>query len=249
MPFLRLIRADLLKLRRRRGMLALALLLTSGASLLLYGVMALQHAGSPLHHGPAGGLDHYRNAVVLLTMMASVVGVIVGSTAGAADIETGVFRDLAATGRARSALFFARLGGGWAVVLPIVALSAAIADVCAVVLAGSLAAPSASALVSGTVAILLSAALGAAAVIGLAALVGSRGPVIGIALAFQLGISPILTQVDLLGQAREAIPLQALSRIGDVGGTMALATALLVVVAWGAALLAAGAWKTRTREI
>ena len=51
-------------------------------------------------------------------MTGAVAGVIVGATAGGADIEAGVFRDLAATGRSRTALFAARLPGAWAIVVP-----------------------------------------------------------------------------------------------------------------------------------
>ena len=47
----------------------------------------------------------------MLALLAAVAGAIVGATAGGADIEAGVFRDLAATGRSRTALFFARVPG------------------------------------------------------------------------------------------------------------------------------------------
>ena len=43
----RLIAADVLKLRRRRGMLSIGLLLTLGAMALVFIVMAIQHAGNP----------------------------------------------------------------------------------------------------------------------------------------------------------------------------------------------------------
>ena len=62
-------------------------------------------------------------------MAGSVAGAIVGATAGAADIEAGVFRDLVATGRSRLALFFARVPGAWAIVLPMLALAVALAAV------------------------------------------------------------------------------------------------------------------------
>ena len=70
-----------------------------------------------------------------------------------------------------------------------------------------------------------------AACVGLAALAGSRGPVIGIALAFQLGISPLLGQVEAIGDFRRAIPQVAIARIGRTtslpGFTLALAVAVL----------------------
>ena len=56
--------------------------------------------------------------------MAFIVGAIVGATAGTQDIESGVFRDLAATGRSRMALFGARVTRRLGVVLPILAVIA-----------------------------------------------------------------------------------------------------------------------------
>jgi hypothetical protein len=89
-----------------------------------------------------------------------------------------------------------------------------------------------------------------AASVGLAALAGSRGMVIGIVLAFQLGLSPILAQVGALGDARYAIPSVATARIGgDLAGELALGAAILVVLAWAALTLGAGLWRTRTQEI
>src|SRR5690349_7787876 len=142
---LRLIRAEVLKLRRRRGMVALAAILTVGVVALAYAVSAIQHAGNPGKYGAAGGLHNYRDALEVIVMLTIVAGSIVGSTAGAQDIESGVFRDLAATGRSRLALFGARVAGAWGIVLPIAAAAAALLAAGAVVLAGSTVAPTATA--------------------------------------------------------------------------------------------------------
>ena len=249
---LRLIRAEVLQLRRRRGMLAVAGLLTIGTMLLAYTVLAIQHVADPAKHGPAGGLINYQDSIDFLMLMAVVAGAIVGSTAGSQDLETGVFRDLAATGRSRVALFAARMPGVLAVVLPIVLAATAVPAVASLALAGSLAAPSAGAIVAGTFGVLTAAALSGMAAVALAAVVGSRGPVIAILLAFELGMSQLLMQMSFLGDARELLPNAAFSRIGHVGKhafSMGLATAIAVVLAWAAATFVAGAWKTRTREI
>ena len=66
-----------------------------------------------------------------------------------------------------------------------------------------------------------SGALTAAVCVGLAALTGSRGPVMGIALAFQLGVAPLLAQLDVLGDARWAIPSVAISRLDGAEGLVA----------------------------
>ena len=97
----RLIRADVLKLRRRRGMMAVVALLVFAAVAVYFGVGAVpRRATSRATSTTATGV---------LTLLASVAGAIIGATAGGADIESGVFRDLVATGRSRTALFFSRV--------------------------------------------------------------------------------------------------------------------------------------------
>ena len=249
---LRLIRADALKLGRRYGMLAISLLLTTGIALLVFTVTAIQHASDPIKNGFAGGLHNYQNAISFLGVMVFIVAAIVGSTAGAQDLETGVFRDLAATGRNRIALFASRIGGAMVIVVPITLLVALVTAVGSVVLAGSLPTPGAGAFASGTFALLASGALGCTVAVGLSALVGSRGPVIAMLLAFELAISPLLSSVGFLGSIRQAIPSNALDRIANgphPSIPMALGTAIVVLVVWGAAAFAGGAWRTRTNEI
>ena len=102
---LALISTDVLKLRRRRGMLAISLLLTAGLMAVAFVVMVIQHGGNPARYGPAGGVSNYHDDIAVVTLMALIVGSIIGATSGTQDIESGVFRDLAATGRSRMALF------------------------------------------------------------------------------------------------------------------------------------------------
>jgi hypothetical protein len=250
---LALISSDVLKLRRRRGMLALSLLLTAGLMVVAFVVMAIQHGGNPGTYGPAGGLDNFREDIGVVTLMALIVGTIIGATAGTQDIESGVFRDLAATGRSRVALFASRVAGAWAVVLPILAVTAGLAAAGCVALAGSLAAPGAGAVAAGTAPVLVAGALSAAVAVGVSALVGSRGPVIGIMLAFYLAVQNLLLAMGFLGGARQLVPDAALHRIGDLEPTagvhVGLGAAILVVVGWSAIALALGAWRTTTREI
>ncbi len=250
---LRLIGAEVLKLRRRRGMLAIAVVLTLGVVLLVFAVTGVQHADNPARYGPAGGVANYRDGLSVMTLMALVVGVIVGGTAGTQDVDSGVFRDLAATGRSRLALFGARFVGAWAIVLPILALTMAVMGALAFALAGGTATPGAGTLASGTLGILAAGALSTAMAVGLSVLVGSRGSVIGVLLAFFLAIEPLLAAIGFLGAARQGLPTIALNRIGDMpahnGIQVALGTAIAVLLAWGAATLGLGAWKTRSREL
>src|SRR3954447_11958172 len=250
---LHLISAEVLKLRRRRGMLAIAVLLTLGIVALVFAVTGIQHAGNPAKYGPAGGAASYVDGLGVMALMALVVGVVVGGTAGTQDIESGVFRDLAATGRSRLALFGARVTGAWVIVLPILGATMAAMGLLSVVLADTAAAPSATSLVAGTAAILVAGALSSAVAVGLSAVVGSRGPVIGILLAFFLAIQPLLAAIGFLGDLRQAIPSVAIERIDhlpvDGGVQLALGTAIAVAIGWAAVSIGLGAWKTNTREI
>jgi hypothetical protein len=248
----RLIRADALKLGRRYGMLAISLFLTVGTTILGFSVTAVEHATNAAKHGPAGGLHNYQGIIGFLTVMVFVVAAIVGSTAGSQDIETGVFRDLAATGRSRVALFGSRISGALVIVVPIALLTGALTAGLSIAFAGALAAPTAGAIAGGTFALLASAVLGCAVAVGLAATIGSRGPVIAMLLAFELAIAPLLSQIGFLGDVRQALPTNALDRIANAPHLtipMALATSIVVVLAWAGAAFAAGAWRTKTQEI
>ena len=68
---LRLIRAEILKLRRRRGMLAIAAVLTLGVVALAFGVSAIQHAATPATYGPAGGAASFDDAMGVLALLAT----------------------------------------------------------------------------------------------------------------------------------------------------------------------------------
>ena len=121
---LALISSDVLKLRRRRGMLAISLLLTRRPD-----GRGVRRHGHPARRQPrqvrAGRRPRAttRTTSASSALMALIVGTIIGATAGTQDIESGVFRDLAATGRSRMALFASRVAGAWAVVLPILAVT------------------------------------------------------------------------------------------------------------------------------
>jgi putative exporter of polyketide antibiotics len=183
-------------------------------------------------------------------MAAPVAGVLVGATAGGADIEAGVFRDLAATGRSRTALFAARLPGAWAIVVPPAVAAIAVCALITSVAAGQGPALTVDEILRSGTAALVAAMLLTAASVGLAALANSRGMVIGVVLAFQLGVSPLLAEIGALGDARHAIPSIATARLdGALADEYALATAILVILAWAAVTLGAGLWRTRTQEI
>jgi len=258
LPTPRLVGAELLKLRKRRGLVAITACLTVGAALMVYGVLAILHAANPAHHGPAGGVTNLGHGLFVLSILGSVAATIVGATAGAGDLAAGVFRELVVTGRSRRALFRSRIPGGLAFLLAFVAIGYALAAVASVVFAGSLAAPSTGLLASAGAWLLLSCAFWFALALGVASLVGSRSMTIGGMLAFRLAVSPILLSIGALGVGRELVPGAAVERLAPHAVReftrqsgpipMSLSAGELVLLVWAAVALAFGAWRTVTRD-
>jgi ABC-type transport system involved in multi-copper enzyme maturation permease subunit len=253
----RLIRAEVLKLRRRRGLVATVAAMTLGTAIVLYTVLVSLHAANPAHHGPAGGVTNLAHGVFILGALGTVAAIIVGASAGADDLNTGVFRELVVTGRSRWSLFWARVPGGLIFLLPFVAVAYALTAGASVGFAGSLAAPSTLLLVESGIFLLAEVAFGFVLALGLASLLGSRAQTIGILLAFRLALTPLLISIKFLGTSREAIPGAAFDRLSphailDSGRPqvgMSLAAAILVLVLWTSIALAIGGWRTATRDV
>jgi len=257
-PFVPLVRADLLKLRRNRAMVATAAAMTIGATIVPYGVLALLHAFNPTHHGPAGGVANLGHGAGVLALFGSVAAVIVGAAAGAADLGNGVFRELVVTGRSRVALFASRIPGGLAFLAPLVAVAFTIMAAATVGLAGSLAAPTVWLLAKTGLWLVLELAFYFVIALGLASVIGSRAQTIGILLAWRLAVTPILVSIHALGVGRDAVPGAALERIApqtlgeyvrQSGAVpMSMMAAVATVLLWTAFAVGLGAWRTATRD-
>jgi ABC-type transport system involved in multi-copper enzyme maturation permease subunit len=258
-PRPRLVGAEILKLRKRRGLVVTTGLLTVGASLLVFAILVALHEANPAKHGPAGGITNLGNSLWLLSTLGSVVGILVGGTAGAGDLGAGVFKELVVTGRSRRALFAARIPGGLAVLFSFVGVGYAVAAVSTVVFAGSSAAPSVSLLVKGGLWLLLSAGFWFAVALGLSSLLGSRTTPIAVLLPFNLALSTLLAGLTFLGAGRDALPIAGLDRLlpqavadsaglGKHGPAMSATTAMLVLAVWVCVTLAVGLWRTTTRD-
>jgi hypothetical protein len=258
LPTWRLVNAEVLKLRKRRGLVALTAVTTVGVTLITYGVLIVLHAVNPGHYGPAGGVDHLGTGIGVLSGLAGVAATIVGATAGAGDLGAGVFRELVVTGRPRQALFNARIPGGFLFLLPFVAVAFALTAVASVAFAGSLPAPSAELLAESGAYVLLPVAFGYVLALGVASVLGSRSTTIGVLLAWWLAVSPLLLAIGFLGAAREALPSVAIDRFipGELAGmlkpdnepSMSVAAAAAVLVVWTVVVLAVGSWRTRTQD-
>ena len=251
-PILNLIRMDLRKLWRRRGLMVMAMLIAVGSVSVIFIVTAIRHGADPQHVRPAGGLRSFQDATDFLGMIAVVIAAMVGVTAGAGDAELGVLRDVIATGRSRLVLFGSRAVAAVAVTLGILAAALIIATVCSIALAGSAPAPSLAQIVQHDAAVLAFGALAALICTGIATFVRSRGPVMASVIAFGVLISQALLQVSFLGSVRELLPLAAFQRMaGDTmsGLHIGLPTAVGVLIAWAIAALAAGGWWARRVEV
>jgi len=254
MTGIRMIRADLLKLYRRRALMIWSAVLFVGAQLLYYGFEGARHGIDPAHYGPAGGARGLANAMMLVTELGGVAAVIVGTAAGGGDVAAGVFRDLVSTGRSRLSLFAVRLPAAlvvtWAFAIPAVV----VATVGAVVLAGGGAAPGAGALVQCGLAAIVSVGVAAVLAVGLSSLLSSRSIAIGLLLCWNLALARALEHATGFGQIRELLPNAAGERLAPTlaGGSytvpMSVATAVIVLLAWAAVAALAGAWRTVRRD-
>ena len=254
----RLVSAEFLKLRKRRGLVVSTLALTVAPMIIAYAVLLGLD-------GPAGGLENFAPSLNVLTQLSAVAAILVGATVGAGDLRAGVFRELVVTGRSRLALFGARVPAGLALLIPIVGGAFAITATAATVFAGSLEvdahavvdfrAPSGALLVHSAGWLGLVTSLSFVLALGVSSLIGSRGTSIGILLGWQLVAMPLLLQIGALGWLREGVVLAAWQRLqpttvleGDPVVPMSFAAALVVIVVWTVVPLALGAWRTHTRD-
>ena len=258
LPTPRLIGADLLKLRKRRGLVTIVSLLTIGAVAITFAVIEALHLANSVKHGPAGGITNLGHVTWLIAALGSVAAAIVGSSAGVGDLDAGVYRDLAVTGRSRMSLFLSRIPAGLAFLLPFVAVAYTAASVCAVVLAGSNPSPSVHLMIVGGLWALLEVAFYYLLSLALAVLLASRSYTIGIVLALRLALTPLLASISALGIVRELLPgvgMQDLAPAGfgdairqgpNVGMSLGAIAAVLVV--WTTIALALAAWRDTTRD-
>ena len=245
--FRRLVAAELLKLRRRRPLLVAAVVLIVAPMVVSFVVLAILHAANSAKYGPAGGVENLRGALRLLTQIGAVAAVLIGVNAGGSDLAAGVFRELVVTGRSRLALFAARIPGGLALLLPFVAIAFAIATTSSVALAGPGQAPGAGLLLEYAGWVGLVTALAFILALGVSSLLDSRATSIGVLLAWQLAVAPLLLQTGKLDSVLLGAALKRLVP-GTDSVSISLRTAILLILVWTVVPLAAGAWRTQTRD-
>jgi hypothetical protein len=253
--------ADFLKLRKKRGTLIWALVLTLAPLLIFFIVKAVQHSSSPAEHSPAGGIGGYQDALrVLAFFFGPLAAIMIGTDGGAGDLAAGVFRDLVVTGRSRLALFGARIpaavGLTWLVVLAGYALTL----IGTYALSSGTPTPGGALVVNGLLFTLFSTGVICVVAVGFASLTGSRPAALTVLIGWQLIASRILENIESLGSSRELILSQAIAHFSPIslndghgprGGqvvTMSAGAAVAVTLAWIVIFAGLGAWRTRTMD-
>jgi hypothetical protein len=267
----RLVSAEFLKLRKRRGLVLATLVLTVVPMLIAYAVLVAMHASDPVDYGPAGGMENFIGSMDVLWAFSVVAAILVGATLGTGDLGSGVFRELVVTGRSRLALFAARVPAGLGLLVPIVGGAFAITATASTVLAGSReahlvevgpgawerslgdVAPSASFLLQSAGWLAVVTTLSMLVALGVSSLLGSRGTSIGILLGWWLVAMPLLVNLGALGSLREGLAWAAIEELAPAAlmepvVPMSLLAAIVVVLAWATVPLALGAWRTSTRD-
>jgi ABC-type transport system involved in multi-copper enzyme maturation permease subunit len=249
-----MIGAEILKVRRNRSVMAFALLLTVGVVVLFYGYDAIQHASNPIDNQPAGGLNGFRHGVQALgVFFGMLAAVLIGSEVGTADVSTGVFRDLVATGRSRLALFAVRLPAAAIVTLCLSAAAYALVLVATFVFAGGTPTPGIGLILQSAGWIALANVAVAGVAVGVGSMTGSRAVTLTAVIGWQAILTSLLVNVKSLGSVRDALLTPALDQLLPVKGgrldvVMAAGIAVVVICAWLVIPQALGAWRTQARD-
>ena len=249
-----LVGAELLKLRKRRGLMLTSIGLTIVPMLIGYAVVAGKHAADPVKYGPGGGLENFVQSIDLLSGFMALTAILVGVTAGTGDLRAGVFRELVVTGRPRISLFAARIPGGLALLAPLASAAFLVATTASIVLADGAPTPGFRVFVLSGAWIGLIAIVTFLLALGVSSVVGSTGPSIGLLLGWQAILAPVLLGIDGLEPARALLPGAGVTALApdalELQTELSMSTPAIVVnlVLWAVVPLAAGAWRTNTRD-
>jgi hypothetical protein len=258
LPDLPMIRAERIKLSKRRGLMAASAILAVGSMIVTFGILIALHASNPSKYSAAGGVSHLSNLSGGLLQATAVVAILIGATAGAGDISAGVFRNLVVTGRSRLSLFLARIPGALQILLPLVAVGFAVVAIGSTAFAGSHPSPSISLLIKDGLWIELEAVVMFLLALSVSSIMGSRSTSISVLLALELVATQILTNLSGLPVLRQLwvgvsmrrleplalVPKDATKNLLTVGAGAAIA----VVVVWCVGSVIAGARRTMTRD-
>jgi ABC-type transport system involved in multi-copper enzyme maturation permease subunit len=256
-----MVAAEILKLRRNRAVMATTLVLSLGITVLYFAVILSRHGGTL-----PGARSLSAGSTLLGLYFGSCAAILLGAEAGTADVTSGVFRDLAATGRSRAALFLARVPAAVAVALAVAACGFAVTVAAALAFGGDAPVPGPVLILQFAGWVALATASVTALSVGVGALTGSRALTLTAVIGWQTVAVPLLFSAGFLGSARDLLLPVAISHLrpGTAIGTaahpgstnalpayilpMSAVAAVAVVLAWMVVPALAGAWRTRTMD-
>jgi len=256
-----MIAADILKLRRHRATMATAATLSVGVTALYLTVVLARH------NGQLPGARTLGDGTSLMGLyFGSFAAILIGAEAGTIDVSAGVFRDLAATGRSRTALFASRVPAAIAVALAFTLTGFALTVAAALAFHGSSPAPGPPLIAGSALWVVLATSVVTTLAVGVGSLTGSRAITLTAIIGWQTVASGMLYLATFLGAARDLVLVFAVNRFqpGPAIGTranpgssnalnnlklpMPALVAVLVVLGWLIAAALAGAWRTRNRD-
>jgi len=254
--FRQMVWAELLRIRRRRSIVAIAAFFTIGVMAIYFGISEIQHLADPNRYGPAGGIDNFNRATVILAIFfGSLSAILLGTEAGTTDTSSGVFRDVVVTGRERLWLFAVRVPAALIVTIALCLAALGLSLAAAYGFAGGRPAPSASYALDSVLWVCTAEAVLCVIAVGLGSLTGSRASSLTALIGWQLIAGRLLAMITFLGSARDVIPNVALGalkpgeQLPDTNGvTMSAGLAVMVLAIWLLAWVGAGAWRTSTRD-
>jgi ABC-type transport system involved in multi-copper enzyme maturation permease subunit len=253
----RLVRAELLKLVTRRGLMIASFLLTVGVTVATFAILAALHATDSAHHKLIGGIAHFDDGMFSLTQLATVAAILIGASAGAGDLGAGFFRGLVVTGRPRWQLYAARIPAGLLVLIPLVGLAFGALAGLSHLVPGPRGVPSATLTIEAGLWLELYVAAMFLLALGLASLLGSRATTLGILAGLQLLVTPVVQGLRNPGVGADSVlgialwhlaPNELLNGAPQGHVPMSLAAAIGVVLVWMVIAVGAGAWRTSTRD-
>jgi hypothetical protein len=256
-----MIAAEILKLRRNRSLMMAVLVLAPGMVALYFAALELRH------NGQLGGAQGLSDGTTLLGLyFGSFASILIGTVAGTTDLTSGVFRDLAATGRSRLALFLVRVPAAIAVALTAAGSGFVLTVAAAIIWHGPTPVPGPGLILEFAAWLVLATTVVTTLAVGVASLTGSRALTLTAVIGWQTIATQLLFAARFLGGARDAVLMVALSYLRPGASTgspghpgspnalpadglpMAAAVAVLVLVAWMVIPAVAGAWRTRSRD-
>lgn len=245
-----LVAADLLKLRRRRGLWRTTLLLPAGIIVALYLLAATEAVDAD------GGQVFVRDSAAALAFIGPILAVLVGARLGSDEHAAGTLRYQLLTGVPRHRIYLSKL-----VVLAITCVALTAAGSLVTVILGAVlpAAPGGEGVGSGDVVdalwnvFLPSFAYGAIA-FGVGALLRSTGPAIALALVLNLlGLDLLALLVLIDDWFRHLVLDVGIDRLTanaiEEQDRISIGAAIVLTIAWPAAFVFAGWTKLRTLEV